>query len=355
MGEDKDSKTEKATAKKRRDQRKEGNVFQSKEVEMVISLFGSFYVLQLLFPSIYESARSFMIQFIALAGEVTDTSIGQVAILGRSFLVTAAKTTMPLLLICMALGILGTGIQTKFLFSSKNLKPKLSRLNPIQGIKKLFSLKNIIELLKSIVKVAVLLAVVYNLILDTMVQAVRTMDMDLSNSAVFMLRQVMSLIFRITLVFVFIAGLDFLYQWWDYERNIKMTKQEVKEEFKQTEGNPEIKGRIRRIQNERARSRMMQAVPSADVVIRNPTHYAVALKYDAQRYAAPVVLAKGQNELALRIVKVAEEHGILVVEDPPLARGLYASTEVAGEIPQEYYNAVAELLVYVYKMDNKME
>ena len=179
--------------------------------------------------------------------------------------------------------------------------------------------------------------------------------MDITMSGIFMLDMVMKLVIRICMAFLVIAALDFMYQWWEYERKLKMSKQEVKEEHKQLEGNPEIKNRIRNIQMQRARERMMQSVPGADVVIRNPTHFAVALKYDADRYGAPIVLAKGQDELALRIVRVAEESGVAVIENPPLARGIYASTNLSQEIPQEYFGAVAEVLVYVYKMNNKME
>lgn len=157
-----------------------------------------------------------------------------------------------------------------------------------------------------------------------------------------------------SIIFLAIAGFDYFYQWWDFERQIKMSKQELKEEYKQTEGNPEIKGRIRNIQRERARSRMMQAVPTADVIVRNPTHYAVALRYDIEKDSAPVLVAKGQDELALRIVAVGEENGVYVLENKPLARGIYAGTQVGAEIPPEYYGMVAEILVYVYRMNNKI-
>lgn len=354
-GGDAGEKTEKATPKKRRDQRKEGNVFQSKDVVTVVSLFGSFYMLKLLFPKIYETVRTFMIDFIGYAGTVTDTSQGQIDEVARMVVAAIVQTILPLLLISVVLAIIATGVQTKFLVSSKSVRPQLKRLNPISGIKKLFSLQNLIELVKSILKIIILIAVIYNIVIDDMVQVVRTMDMDITMSGVFMLDMVMKLVIRICMAFLVIAALDFMYQWWEYERKLKMSKQEVKEEFKQTEGNPEIKSRIRNIQTQRARERMMQSVPGADVVIRNPTHFAVALKYDADRYAAPVVLAKGQDELALRIVRVAEESGVAVIENPPLARGIYASTNLSQEIPQEYYGAVAEVLVYVYKMNNKME
>lgn len=355
MAGDSGEKTEKATPKKRRDQRKEGNVFQSKDVVTVVSLFGSFYILKLLFPGIYRTVRAFMIDFIGYSGTVTDVSQGKISEVGMMVVMAVVRTILPLLLVSVVLAVVATGVQTRFLVSTKSVRPQLKRLNPLSGIKKLFSLQNVVELIKSILKIIILIAVIYNIVMDDMVRVVRTMDMDLTMSGAFMLDMVMKLVMRICMAFLVIAALDFMYQWWEYERKLKMTKQEVKEEFKQTEGNPEIKSRIRNIQMQRARERMMQSVPGADVVIRNPTHYAVALKYDADNYGAPIVLAKGQDELALRIVRVAEESGVAVIENPPLARGIYASTNLSQEIPQEFYGAVAEVLVYVYKMNNKME
>ena len=165
-----------------------------------------------------------------------------------------------------------------------------------------------------------------------------------------MLQLVFNLVMKVCMAFAAIAFLDFLYQRWEYEKSLRMTKQEVKDEFKQTEGNPEIKGRIRRIQRQMAMSRMMQKVPQADVIIRNPTHVAVALKYDPDRHGAPVVLAKGLDEAALRIVKVGEENGVYITENKPLARALYAACKLDEEIPAEFYGAVAEILVYLYKL-----
>lgn len=356
MAGDSGEKTEKATPKKRRDQRKEGNVFQSKDVVTILTLFGSFYILRLMFPRIYETVRVFLIQFLELAGTITDINDGQLSGVPMMIVRALISTILPVLLASVVLAIIGTGAQTRFLVSRKSVTPQFNRLNPISGIKKLFSLQNVVELIKSILKIIILVAVIYNIIIDDMIQVVRTMDMDIIMSGAFMLNMVMTLVIRICMAFLVIAALDFMYQWWDYERKLKMTKQEVKEEFKQTEGNPEIKSRIRNIQNQRARERMMQSVPGSDVVIRNPTHFAVALKYDADAgHGAPVVLAKGQDELALRIVKVAEENGVAVIENPPLARGIYATTKLSQEIPQEYYSAVAEVLVYVYKMNNKLE
>ncbi len=246
------------------------------------------------------------------------------------------------------MSVLGTGVQTRFLFAKSNLAPKFSRLNPIQGIKNMLSLKSLIELLKNILKITLLGIILYQIIKGDLIPIARTIDMDLKDSSVYVLNAIMDMVLRVSLVFVAVAGFDFFYQWWDYERQIRMSKQELKEEFKQTEGNPEIKGRIRSLQRERARSRMMQSVPEADVIIRNPTHY------DIEKDNAPVLLAKGQDELALRIVAMGEEHGVYVIENKPLARGIYAATQVGAEIPSEYYGMVAEILVYVYRMNNKI-
>lgn len=177
--------------------------------------------------------------------------------------------------------------------------------------------------------------------------------MDVAVSTVYVLKKIMTLVLQVSMYFTAVAAVDYFYQWWSYEKKLKMSKDEVKEEFKQLEGNPEIKGKIKDMQRQRARARMMQAVPTADVIIRNPTHYAVALRYDPEKDNAPRLVAKGQDELALRIVKIAEENDVTVIENKPLARGIYAVTPLDAEIPGEYYGVVAEILVQVYKLKNK--
>lgn len=346
-------KTEKATPKKRKDQRKEGNVFQSKDVVTVISLLGSFCCLQLLFPMIYRTLRDCLIQFIGYAGTVEELGQGDVPKLGFQAGLVIIKGALPILLIACALAVIATGIQTRFLFASKAFKPKFSNLNPLNGIKNMFSLKSLVELLKGIVKIILLGVILFNILKGELFRLTNTMYMDLGVSTVYVLKKIMNLIFQVCMYFTAVAALDYFYQWWSYEKKLKMSKDEVKEEYKQLEGNPEIKGRIKDMQRQRARSRMMQAVPEADVIIRNPTHYAVALKYDPNRDNAPHLIAKGQDELALRIVKVAEEHDVTVIENKPLARGIYASTPLNAEIPGEYYGVVAEILVQVYKLKNR--
>lgn len=346
-------KTEKATPKKRRDQRKEGNVFQSKDVVTVISLLGSFCCLQLLFPLIYRTLRDCLVQFIGYAGTVKELSQGDVPKLGFQAGLVVVKGALPILLIGCALAVLATGIQTRFLFASKAFKPKFSNMNPLNGIKNLFSMKNLVEILKGIVKIILLGVILYHMLKGEFFRLINTMYMDLSLSTVYVLKKIMSMVLQVCMYFAAVAALDYFYQWWSYEKKIKMSKDEIKEEYKQLEGNPEIKGRIKDVQRQRARSRMMQAVPQADVIIRNPTHYAVALKYDPNRDNAPHLIAKGQDELALRIVRVGEEHEVVVIENKPLARGIYASTPLGAEIPGEYYGVVAEILVQVYKLKNR--
>ncbi len=348
------SKTEKPTAKKRRDERKEGNIFQSKDVTNIGFLLLAFLSISWSFSSMYSKLdETFDKFFILMASDVT---INQEFLkdLGWDMFFTVFICVLPIALTCMAAVIIFSGVQTRFLFAMKSLKPKLSKLNPIEGLKKLFSLKNLVELIKNMIKIVILVYVVYAMLLEYIPQVIRMMNMEISVSAALMADMGMDLVLRVVLVFTFVAFADYLFQRWDHERKLKMTKQEVKEEFKQTEGNPEIKGKIKNLQRQRARSRMIQAVPAADVVVRNPTHYAVALKYDRGVSPAPIVVAMGQDSLALRIIQVAQENDVTVVENVPLARALYASCELNREITSEHYTAVAEVLAYVYKLNNKM-
>ncbi len=346
--------TEKATPKKRRDQRKKGNVFTSKDVATLLSFLIGFYGLKFLFPMVYRNLKAYLLRYFGYMASAEELPMGTLQSIGLDTMITIAIVALPFLFLMSAIGVVGTGVQTRFLFTMESVKPKFSKLNPINGIKNLFSLKSIVELLKNLIKISILLIFLYNIIRGDLLSIARTIDMDLKVSTAYMLDVIMKIVFQLALAFAALAAFDFLYQRWDYERQLKMTKQEVKEEYKQTEGDPQIKGKIREVQRQRARSRMMQAVPEADVVIRNPTHYAVALRYDIDKDNAPVVVAKGQDELALRIVRVAEENDVHVVENKPLARAIYASTPLNGEIPQEYYGTVAEILVYVFRENHKV-
>lgn len=348
-----DSKTEKATPKKRRDERKEGHVFSSKDVIAVVSLLGTFYGLKFLFPWIYSLIRENMIYYLNNAVFIEELSIARLRAVGTDAMKLLAEAILPLGFLSIMLAVVATGVQTRFIFTAKSAAFKLSNLSIIKGIKNLFSMKNVVELLKGVLKVTILCIVLYQILKADILQIARMMDMQINASAVYTLELVMSMIVKIGLIFSAIAGFDYFYQRWDYEKKIRMSKQELKEEYKQTEGNPEIKGKIRNLQRSRARNRMMQAVPDADVIIRNPTHYAVALKYDIHHDNAPILVAKGQDLIALRIVEIGEENGVTVIENKPLARGIYASTPLDCEIPAEYYGVVAEILVQVFRKNKK--
>ena len=205
--------------------------------------------------------------------------------------------------------------------------------------------------MKGILKITILLFLIYNYFSNVAISFSRFLNMGLRQSCSILFQDIVTLVLQIAVAFTALAFFDYLYQWWDYERQLKMSKQEIKEEYKQTEGDPQVKGKIKQIQRQRAQQRMMQQVPNADVIIRNPTHVAVALRYKPDKDDAPVVVAKGLDELALRIVSVAEENGVAVIENVPLARSLYADAPLDQMIPMEFYGPVAEVLVYVLKLD----
>ncbi len=349
-----DSKTEKATPKKRRDERKKGNVLLSKDIVAVATLFGSVFLLKILFPFILSSIQGLFSLCFACAASVSEVDLTQS--LDALFLQSTAffwKTAGPLLLITVLVSAGATFAQTKLLVAPDTLKPKLSRISPLEGMKRLFSLRSVVEAVKGILKILVLLFLIYTCLLDLISVCANYLYADFTGACRHLVQAIYSMMLKVGLAFLALAALDFLYQWWEYERQLKMSKQEIKEEYKQTEGNPQIKGKIKELQRKMAQSRMMQQVPKADVVIRNPTHYAVALRYKHNVDNAPIVLAKGQDELALRIVKTAQEHSVAVMENVPLARALYAQAELDREIPPELYGAVAEVMVYLYQLDRQ--
>jgi len=347
-----DSKTEKATPKKRRDERKKGNVMMSKDVVAVATLLGTLVMFRVMGGFVLEQAGSLIETCFTYvsghqAGMIADILPKLLTKSILSFCIVAG----PFLLATVLLSVVATFAQTRLLVTGESLKPKFSRLNPLQGFKRLFSIRSVVELIKNLIKIAVLLVLIVRYFRDSAIDFARFLDMDLSQSCSILYEDVFSLLVQVTVAFVVVAFFDYLYQWWDYERQLRMSKQEIKEEYKQTEGDPQVKGKIKEIQRRRAQQRMMQQVPGADVVIRNPTHVAVALRYKPERDEAPVVVAKGLDELALRIVKVAEENGVATVENVPLAHSLYDNTVLDREIPPMLYGPVAEVLVYVLKLD----
>ncbi len=350
-----ESKTEKATNKKRQDERKKGNVFLSRDIVILFSMLIMFFCLKLMMPKIYIVMRQYFMTYIGMMPEVSEISSELMMNLMQGAIRTFAQTCALLLFVSIMVSVVVTMFQTKMLFATENLKPKFNRLSPLQGMKRIISLRSVVELIKGLIKLTILIVMMYQYVVKHILVLPDLISMDLMQSSSEILDMIFGLIINISIAFAAISALDYFYQWWEYERQIKMSKQEVKEEYKQLEGDPQIKGKIKEMQRRIAMSRMMQAVPSADVVIKNPTHFAVALKYDAEKNGAPVVIAKGQDELALRIIRVAQEHHISVIENRPLARGLFAAVETNQEIPADYYGAIAEILVYVYKSKKKLQ
>ena len=244
-------------------------------------------------------------------------------------------------------------MQVGWKVTAKPLKPKGDKFNPINGFKRIISKDSIFELFKSILKIAVIIYVAYTAVKDDVNDIFILYDMSLNQAIALCGSVIINAGFKISLVYFVVGVADFAYQRHRFNEEMKMTKQEVKDEYKNTEGNPEIKGRQRQRMREASRQRMMQDVPKADVVITNPTHLAVAIKYDAEVSKAPIVLAKGEDYLAQKIRESAKEHNIEIVENKPLARMLYANVDVGAEIPPELYQAVAEILAMVYNMKNR--
>ena len=349
------NKTEKATPKKRRDERKKGNVFKSQDAVAVAGLLGTFATLWLLTGTFAQQLGGFMTLCLATAGEESRDVGGVCGELAVQGIVLVVKTVGIVALVAILCAVAATFAQTRFLVSTESMKPKFSRLSPLQGFKRLFSLKSLVETLKNLIKIAILMAIIFLSIRDMFLESSNYLYTDLTAAAAHLVEMAGEMVVRICIAFVAVAAMDFFYQWWDYEKNMMMTKQEVKEEYKQMEGDPQVKGKIKEIQRRRAQQRMMQQVPGSDVVIRNPTHFAVALRYKPDQDDAPIVLAKGQDNIALRIVQIAEENKVAVIENVPLARALYAQAELNQMIPPELYGAVAEVLVYIFKLNDKKQ
>ncbi len=353
MADSSGEKTEKATPKRKRDERKKGNVFSSSDFSAAMFIIFLFLVMKMFSKSMYQNLGDNMLSMINMVGEYHELSKETLHMLVRKSLTTFLLVTGPIFIVAVVVPVIFTGIQTKFIFSKEALKPKFSRLSPLQGIKKIFALRSIVELVKNLLKLAIIAGIIYTNIKGNLVEIVNLFDVDIKVAVVYLCSAIFSTVMTIAIVFVFLGIADIGYQWWEHEKNMKMTKQEVKEEYKQMEGDPQIKGKIKQKQREISQRRMMEEVPEADVIIRNPTHYAVAIKYDIDEYNAPIVVAKGKDLIALKIIEIAKEHDVVMTENKPLARALYAETDIGQEIPYEFYSEVAEILAFVYDLKNK--
>jgi len=348
-----EDKTEKASPKKRRDERKKGNVFQSKDIVTVGVIAISFIILKFWMPYIYQYTKDALFKYISLMKTTYDINDSFVIQVFKDISFTIFASSGILMAAVIVASVVLTGTQTRFLISGENIKLKFSKLNPLSGIKKMFSIRAMVEVIKNLIKITILGYVIYSSIIKNLYEVPKLVSVDLSSGINFITTSIMEIVKSVVIAFVAISAFDFLYQWWEYEKNIKMSKQEVKEEYKQMEGDPKVKGKIKERQRSISYTRMMQQVPQADVIIRNPTHFAIAIKYDIEKDNAPIVLAKGKDNMAARIVEKAKENNINIIENVPLARALYKSTDINHEIPLEYYEPVAEVLAWVYRMKEK--
>ncbi len=344
--------TEQATPRRRDESRKKGEVARSPEVAAAAGLLAGVLALRAFGPWTMSALRDAATAAFTrpYSGELTTATLGQQLFPPA---VAFAKAFVPVAACCCMAAVTASLLQTGFLISGQPLVPKFSRVNPWEGAKRIFSMRGLGELIKSMLKLGLLTAVAYGY-LAGQVETLSGLTAAGGLQAVGIVGSMMwTLLLRLALVLALIAGADYMFQRYLFEKNLRMTKQEVKEEFRRSEGDPLIKSRLRRRQAQIARGRMMEAVPKATVVITNPTHYAVALRYEPAESPAPVVVAKGQRLIAQRIKDEARRHHVPVVENPPLARSLFAQTEVGDLIPMDLYQAVAEIIAFVYRLSGR--
>ena len=352
-------KTEEPTAKKLDDARKEGQVAKSQEIATAFSLLSLFIIPRLAYPFIGTNFLGIFERVYNNIPNVARTYEGRLPVNFISSILSNAILTMllvtaPFLIIGFLTAFICDFVQVGFKPTSKPLQPKLSKLNPISGMKKIFSARKLFELGKSILKLAVMAVVIYTFFTGRTESLFLLYDMPLKQAIGLMGNLIISLGLRIAAAYMVIAFIDLIYQRRKFRKDMMMTKKEVKDEYKNSEGDPQVKGAQKRRMMEASRRRMMQQLPQADVVITNPTHYAVAIKYDADEAEAPVVVAKGADYLAQKIKETARENNVEIVENKPLARMLYANVEVGELVPPELYKAVAEVLAYVYHLKGKI-
>ena len=345
-------KTEEPTGKKIEDTRKEGQVALSRELTLAISLFGLFMSLKFLIPYI---GKEFIHAFSLFYGKIdyyteNGLQVYNTKQLSDQILLSIIKIIFPTLVIGFVVALLATSTQIKFKFTTKPLMPKFSKMDPMKGLKRIVSGNSLVELLKSVLKIIFISYIAYSTLKDQIMTIFSFYDMSLNQALEVIGDIVINMGMKISLALLVIGFADLIYQKIKHKNEIKMPKQEVKDEMKNTEGDPQVKSQIKSKMRAASQRRMMQSVPKADVIITNPTHFAVALSYDADTSSAPVVVAKGADYLAGKIKELARENKIEIVENKPLARMLYFNVEIGMEIPPELYQSVAEVLAYVYNL-----
>ena len=343
-------KTEKATGKKRSEARKKGQVAQSKEISSAMILMTSIGIFYFAGAWIFWSLSELITGVYQNIGTLRITAVSDASAFSLEILYQFLTVLLPFLIPIAVVGFIANVMQVGFQFNTEAIAVKLTKLNPVSGLKRLVSLKALVELAKSIIKILFIGSIAYLLVKSDMKEFPILIHQEVGQILVFIARVSLKVCFFVCLAMIVLAVRDFIYQRWQHEEDLKMTKQEVKDEQKQTYGDPKVKARIRSVQLEMARRRMMEAVPGADVVITNPTHLALALKFDAREMVAPRILAKGSGHIAQRIREIAVEHQIPIVEEKPLAQALFKMVEIGDYIPAELFRAVAEVLAYVYRL-----
>ena len=347
-------KAEPATAKKLKDARKEGKVAKSKELTSAFDLIVLFLCLKIFVSyvggnllGLFDLVYGNMADFVRInEGYMSSQAVSTVLF---PVIIRWLLTVLPFFAFGVVITFLISVIQVGWTVSAKPMQPKLSKFNPINGFKRIFSKDTLFELVKSIFKVGIIIYIAYTSVRDEAGHLFILYELDLKQAIALVGTLIIDIGLKISIVYLIIGIADYAYQKWKFNDEMKMTKQEVKDEFKNTEGDPQIKGRQRRKMQEVSQRRMMQDVPKADVVITNPTHYAVALKYEAEVRPAPYVVAKGEDYLAQKIKEVARENNVEIVENKPLARMLYSNVDIGADIPPELYQAVAEILAVIFQ------
>jgi len=344
-----EDRTEKATPRRREEARKRGQVVRSMEINSAVILLCTFFFLKTFSPWLGIQIGNFTSQIL---GELGKQDLGTKNLYSIMLLSSIAffQICLPIMGIALGAGLVANYLQVGGLFTGYPLTPRFDRLNPVEGFKRIFSRRAVMELVKAVIKVWIVGYLAYTTIRANLDIFPGMLDMSVARAVGEIGELSSTIILRIGVLLLVLAIIDYAFQYWEHEKSIRMTKQELREEYRQYEGDPQVKAKIRQLQRQISVHRMMQELPKADVVITNPTHYAVAIKYVPDEMKAPAVIAKGIDELALRIREVARENNITIFEDPPLAQTLYKTVEIGQMIPPELYEAVAHVLAFVYRL-----
>ncbi len=346
-------KTEKATPQKRQESKRKGQVAKSAEVPAALIMLGGILLLYFLGGWILDQLLAiYRINFTQyISWELTPKSIRTMF---EQLAFAALKVVAPIMVIAMIFGFFGNYVQVGALFTTDPLMMKLNRLNPIEGAKKIFSIRALVELLKSLLKIAIIGVAAFIVLWAEKEELFLLSQKSIGYSLSFIGSLTIKLTFVAALILLCLAVFDYFYQKYEFEKSIRMSKQDIKDEYKKAEGDPLIKSKIKEKQRQMSMNRMIQDLPSADVLITNPTHYAIAIKYDAETMEAPMVIAMGKDHLALKIKEKAKELKIVTMENKPLARALYHQVEIGDYVPEELFLAVAEVLAYIYRLKGKI-